>query len=132
MAILDASVLVNGLVRAGIEGQLARTEMRNYTFLTVPAIFGAEATSALRTLVLRGSLDPIRALGAIRQIRSIRLIQYPFEPFISRVWELRNTMTTYDGWYVALAESLGTELVTADQKLAESSGSRAPIRFLGA
>jgi predicted nucleic acid-binding protein len=36
----------------------------------------------------------------------------------------------YDGWYVALAEWLGTELVTADQRLANAAGPRCPIRHL--
>jgi hypothetical protein len=33
----------------------------------------------------------------------------------------------YDGWYVALAESLDTSLVTADRRLARVSGPRCPV-----
>jgi predicted nucleic acid-binding protein len=57
----------------------------------------------------------------------VQAVQYPFEPFLDRVWELRDNLTVYDGWYVALAESLDTSLVTADRRLARVSGPRCPV-----
>jgi predicted nucleic acid-binding protein len=96
--------------------------------LEVPAIFGAEVTSALRMLVLRGELSPMRAAAAREQVRTARTIQYPFEPFSDRVWELRANLTVYDAWYVALAEWLATDLVTADERLANASGLRCVVR----
>jgi predicted nucleic acid-binding protein len=44
--------------------------------------------------------------------------RYPHEPFLDRVWGLRNNVTAYDAVYVALAETLGELLVTGDRKLA--------------
>jgi predicted nucleic acid-binding protein len=96
--------------------------------LEVPTIFGAEVTSALRLLVQRGLLSPVRAAAAREQLRLTRTIQYPFEPFSTRVWELRANLTIYDAWYVALAERLGTDLVTADERLAKASGPRCLVR----
>jgi len=43
------------------------------------------------------------------------------------VWELRDNLSVYDGWYVALAESLETVLVTADRRLAEAPGPRCTV-----
>jgi predicted nucleic acid-binding protein len=40
------------------------------------------------------------------------------------VWELRENVTAYDGWYVALAESLGARLATLDVRLTKASGPR--------
>ncbi len=97
--------------------------------LQVPAIFGAEAASALRALIARGELDPIRGAAAVDQVRTARTLQYPFEPFCSRLWALRANVTIYDGWYVALAEHLGTEMVTADERLLRATGPRCPIRL---
>ena len=131
MTVTNASVLVDALVGLVPAGDLAREELRHRTVLEVPAIFGAEATSALRALVLRGSLSSIRAATALQQVRSTRTIQYPFEPFSQRAWELRENVTIYDAWYVALAEWLGTDLVTADERLATAVGPRCPIRHLG-
>ena len=131
MAVEDASVLVDARVNAGWPGELARAELRGRTVLEVPAIFAAEATSALRGLVRGGSLSTLRAATAPEQIRTVKTIQYPFEPFAHRVWELRDNLTVYDAWYVALAEWLGVEFITADERLAGASGLRCAVRHLG-
>ncbi len=131
MSVLDASVLVDALVNAGRPGEQARAELRDRTVLEVPGIFAAEVASALRGLVLSGNLTRIRAATALEQVRTTRTISYPFEPFIGRVWELRETLTVYDAWYVALAEWLGTELVTADERLANAHGPRCRVRRVG-
>ncbi len=130
MTVTDASVLVDALVGNGSHGERARKELRGRNVLEVPAIFKAEATSALRGLVLRGELSSIRAATALQQVRQTRAIQYPFEPFARRIWELRDNLTVYDAWYVALAEWLGADVVTADERLASAAGPRCPIRHL--
>ena len=45
-----------------------------------------------------------------------------FEPFANRIWELRHNVTSYDGWYVAVAEALRLPLATLDERLSKSSG----------
>jgi len=131
MPVIDASVFVDAMVGVGNHGELARQELRDQAALQVPAIFGAEATSALRGLVARGELSPLRAAGALQQVGTLRSMQYPFEPFASRVWELRDNLTVYDAWYVALAEWLGTELVTGDESLRRAVGPRCVVRAPG-
>src|SRR5258708_14890444 len=130
MPVLDASVVVDAVVVAGPAGDLGRTEMRNLGELQVPAIFTAEVTSALRRLVQTGALSPIRGATALTQILAVKTMSYPFEPFVRRAWELRETLTVYDAWYVALAERLETELVTAANRLAEAGGPPCPVRLL--
>jgi predicted nucleic acid-binding protein len=53
---------------------------------------------------------------------------HAFEPFSQRVWELRHNVTSYDGWYVALAEALNLPLATLDGRLAKADGPK--CRFL--
>ena len=130
MTVIDASVFVDALVSTGPPGQLARQELWGRAVLEVPAIFGAEVTSALRLLVLRHELSAVRAATARAQMRTTRTIQYPFEPFSDRVWELRANLTVYDAWYVALAEWLETDLVTADERLVRATGPRCVVRHL--
>ncbi|MGH9045124.1 MAG: type II toxin-antitoxin system VapC family toxin [Acidimicrobiales bacterium] len=131
MSVIDASVFVDAVVGIGTHGELAREELRGHSTLQVPAIFGAEAASALRGLLKHRELSSIRAAGALDQVRRVRTIQYPFEPFAWRAWELRDNLTVYDAWYVALAEWLGQDLVTADQALANASGPQCPVRSPG-
>jgi predicted nucleic acid-binding protein len=52
---------------------------------------------------------------------------WPYLPLAERVWELRENLTAYDASCVALAELLGTSLVTLDARLARESGPRCPI-----
>jgi len=127
LTVFDASVLVDALVVAGPAGDDAREALRDSSLLHVPSIFTAEATSAIRSMLARGDISLGRACGAISKIKIVQTVQYPFEPFLDRVWELRDNLTVYDGWYVALAESLDTSLVTADRRLAQASGPRCPV-----
>ncbi|MGH3935857.1 MAG: type II toxin-antitoxin system VapC family toxin [Pseudonocardiaceae bacterium] len=127
MTVFDASVLVDALVVAGPAGNDAREVLRDHSLLHVPSIFAAEVTSAIRSMQARGEVSPGRARGAVAKIKVVRSVQYPFEPFVDRVWELRENLTVYEGWYVALAESLDTSLVTADHRLTRASGPRCPV-----
>ena len=47
---------------------------------------------------------------------------FPFDPFAGRIWELRHNVTSYDAWYVAIAEALNLPLATLDESLSKSSG----------
>jgi predicted nucleic acid-binding protein len=47
-----------------------------------------------------------------------------------RAYELGANVTPYDASYVALAEMLGCDLVTADRRLADATGPRCAIRVL--
>ena len=130
MSVIDASVLVDALAVLGRSGDAARGELARHSVVEVPAIFGAEAVSALRHMAMARRLSPERAAAAVQQVKQVRAIRFPFEPFADRVWELRAGLTTYDAWYVALAERLGSELVTADATLSRASGLRCVVRLL--
>ena len=47
---------------------------------------------------------------------------FPFEPFAGRIWELRHNATSYDAWYVAIAEALKLPLATLAEHLSKSNG----------
>ncbi len=127
MTVFDASVLVDALVVAGPRGDDARDVLHDRDVLRVPSIFGAEAASAVRSMHARGEINVGRARAALAGIRKVRTVQYVFEPLLERVWELRHNLTVYDGWYVALAETLGTSLVTADIRHTEAPGPHCPV-----
>ena len=42
----------------------------------------------------------------------------PHEPFIDRIWELRDDLSAYDAAYLSLAEAISIPLVTCDAGLA--------------
>ena len=43
-------------------------------------------------------------------------------PLLGRMWELRHNVTGYDSAYLAVAETLGCALVTADARLSQVPG----------
>ena len=127
MRVLDASVVVDAMVVTGPGGDRARDLVAGEPWLHLPSIAGAEITSALRGMVLRGTLSAGVARMAAVRASGLRTRRYPFEPFLPRVWDLRENVTVYDAWYVALAESLGASLVTADDRLRRADGPRCPV-----
>jgi predicted nucleic acid-binding protein len=51
-----------------------------------------------------------------------------FSTCASRIWELRENVTCYDAWYVAVAEALSAPLATLDIRLTKAPGPH--CRFL--
>lgn len=127
MRVLDACVVTDALAAAGPDGDRARVLLSQQGWLHAPAMLGAEVTNALRGLVRRGMLSAGAARAAAVSTGEMRAAWYPFQPFVERTWELRENLTTYDAWYVALAESLDFPLVTSDQRLRRASGPRCPV-----
>lgn len=127
MSVIDASIVVDAVAVSGPAGDAARVVLATERVLDVPAILPAEATSALRSMARRRELAPDAARHAMIRVLSLRTRLHAFAPYARRVWELRDSVTVYDAWYVAVAESLGMGLVTADEGLARASGVRCPI-----
>lgn len=97
MTVFDASVLIDALLVTGPAGDDARDVLRSLPVLHVPSIFTAEATSTIRSMQARGDVSPGVARGALAKIKVVQTVQYPFEPFLDRVWELRGNVTVYEG-----------------------------------
>jgi len=87
----------------------------------------AEFLSALRALVRRAEISGSVAQRARAQFAMLPIDRYPFAPFEGRIWQLRDQLTAHDAWYVALAEMLGTELVTVDARLRRARGPRCAV-----
>lgn len=126
-AVIDASVLVAATSDGGAEGVWAE-EIVAGGGLVAPHLALVEATNILRRLELAGELGRLEAGAAAQDLMMIELELVPFGPFAERVWQLRTTVTSYDAWYVAVAEQLRLPLATLDRPLAKASGPR--CRFL--
>ena len=77
-----------------------------------------------------GTVSDRRFAAAVEDLGQLDLDRYPALPFMRRAYELRANVTAYDCAYVALAETLGCELLTADGRLANAPGPRCTIRVL--
>jgi predicted nucleic acid-binding protein len=127
--VVDASVIVTGLGDDGDDGDRVRAQLRNER-LVAPHVIDLEVVSAWRRLVAAGHLDERRATLALADLGALRLERVPHRPLMDRCWELRNNLTVYDAAYVALAELMEVDLLTADARLAAAPGIRCRIQVL--
>lgn len=129
MIVLDTSALVEFLVGSDAVAQRVRAAVAGER-LAAPHAVDLECASTLRGLVRGGKLPADEARRALDLLGVISLRRYDHVPLLPRIWELRENMWPYDAAYVALAETLGAELVTTDRKLAAAPGIRCRIRDL--
>lgn len=130
MSVLDASAFAEALTSAEPVGAAARARLTEPRRWHAPAILPAEVLSAVRGLLLGGDLTPEHAERARRRLARTRIALHPLAPLADRVWQLRDNLTVYDAWYVALAERLGAALVTTDARLARSSGLACDVELI--
>lgn len=124
--VIDASVLVAALVDSGQEGRWAEATLAQGQ-LAGPELILVEASNILRRLERGGEISRIEATGAHRDLVRLDLKLFPFAPFAERIWALRGNLTSYDAWYVALAETLDAPLVTLDRRLSRARGPRCEL-----
>jgi predicted nucleic acid-binding protein len=121
--VVDASVLVAALIDTGARGNWAEDILISGS-LHAPELVRAEATNILRRLERAKQISTAEANAAQDDLMQLGIETFGFDPFAERIWELRHTVTSYDGWYVGLAEALQLPLATLDTKLATASGTK--------
>ncbi len=86
--------------------------------------------AVLRKRWIARTISDQRFDAAVSDLERLDLERVPTLRLMHRAYELRANVTAYDATYVALAEALNCELVTADQRLAGATGPRCTIRVL--
>jgi predicted nucleic acid-binding protein len=130
MIVLDASALVELLLRTRVGHTIGARIADPELALHTPHLADVEVTQALRRYVREGALDDDAAETAIQDLRALDLERHSHEPLLERVWALRENVTAYDGVYVALAEALDAPLLTCDARLSRAPGLRARIELV--
>lgn len=121
--VIDASMVVSALVDEGDTGKWAESLLVSGP-LSAPHLMPVEVANILRRAAARREITPDVASMAHADLLDLRVELFPYAPFAPRVWELRDNVTAYDAWYVALAEFLGSSLATLDGKLVQATGPR--------
>ena len=121
--VIDASLVVSALVDSGSTGTWAESLLATEP-LSAPHLMPVEATNILRRAAMAGNISADAASMAHADLLDLRVELFPYAPFAARVWELRDNVTSYDAWYIALAESLGSRVATLDLRLARAPGPR--------
>jgi predicted nucleic acid-binding protein len=126
--VVDASAVVAALVDGARDGEWAASEIVRGG-LAAPHLMPVEAANILRRAARAGDLSADAAALAHEDLIALPVDLFPYEPHAHRVWELRDNLTAYDAWYVALAEDLDAPLLTLDVRVARSSGPRCAFRL---
>jgi predicted nucleic acid-binding protein len=119
--VVDASILVAALVDSGPAGRWAESIVASGA-LVAPELILVETANVLRRLERAKQISSLEATSAHRDAVRLDLVLFPYEPFALRIWALRENLTSYDAWYVALAEALACPLATVDVRLSRANG----------
>jgi len=119
--VVDSSVLVAALIDTGPHGAWAEDVLAKGS-LHAPELALVEATNILRRLERAKLITTPEANGGQEDLMQLDMDLFSFEPFADRIWELRHNVTSYDAWYVAVAEALKLPLATLDETLSKSNG----------
>jgi predicted nucleic acid-binding protein len=121
--VVDASVAVKWLFdepdSEKAEALLASAGEEDDLKLVAPAILPAEVANALWKRMRRGDMDRLKTLETGQRFEGICPLLLPIEDLVHRALELAidSRHPVYDCLYVALAEELHADLITADERL---------------
>jgi predicted nucleic acid-binding protein len=125
MIVIDSSAMIAGLMNDGAaRAALAREQLHG------PHLLDAEVVSVIRGRVLRGHLDAGVGWQLLSTASRLAITRYPSHPLVARIWELRHNLGAYDASYVALAEALDCQLLTADMRIGGAPGLRCPLTLV--
>lgn len=130
MPVLDASVVVEMLVHGERAHRVRERLADQEHMLWAPQLLDAEVGQALRRYVRSGELDPDVAGARLGNVDQLPVQRVEHEYLVHFAWALRDSVSFYDGLYVALAQMLEEPLLTLDARLARA-GLEAEIEVLG-
>ena len=122
MIVLDASAAIE-LVLNTVAGKRINDRIADEPeAIHVPHLIDVELIHVIRRFVMRDVIGVARGETAIRLWRLLDVQRHDHEPFMPRIWQLRNNLSAYDATYVALADALSATLITADRRLSAAPG----------
>ncbi len=118
--VVDASVAVEYLLRTPLGITLADTVEK--ASLAAPELLDPEVMSALRRAVLTGRLGEARAVMALSDLATWPIDRISHRVLAMSAWQHYANVSAYDAFYIAAARAMGVPLLTADGRLARSTG----------
>lgn len=123
--VVDASVVIKWFVDEPLH-EIARQILTGREELHAPDLLISEIGNIAWKKVMRGEIEERHAQGIVSSLYDLPITLYPSAEIIDRALEMALAIEhpVYDCLYLACAETVGSRLVTADEKfkraLAES------------
>jgi len=127
LIVVDASALLEVLLGTCAGARIQGRLFRDGETLHAPHLIDLEVAQVLRRYGAAGELDPGRGAEALEDLAEMPLNRYHHDLFLSRIWELRQSVTAYDAAYIAIVEAPDAPLVTRDVRLTRATGRVATI-----
>lgn len=80
-------------------------------------VLGSKVREGALRAALQGKSMQEYLRAAYEDLMQLSIELFSFDPFADRIWELRHNITSYEAWYVAVAEALRLPLATLDERL---------------
>jgi predicted nucleic acid-binding protein len=138
--VLDASVAAKWLLPSATEpySQHALRLLDEYVNreieILIPDLFWAEIANVLWKAARAGRCTPEQARIGLEKVTVQRFPTVRSRSLLSSAFDIASTSgrTVYDCLYIALAEASRSEFLTADERLVNATGTRYPVKWLGA
>jgi predicted nucleic acid-binding protein len=138
LIVIDASVAVKWCLADGELVPQAARLLAAYRSgdirFAVPDLFWVELANALWKAVKKQRVGFPDAKRSLFLVTDLKIPTIPTAGFVAAAMELavRHDRTVNDAIYVELASQLKTDLITADERLANALAARLPVKWLGA
>lgn len=130
MIIVDASAVVEFLLATPVGASVGKRIVDPTVEVAAPCLLDVEVSQAIRRCFLAGIISNVRAAKCIEHLADFNALRWPHEPLLPRIWALRHNFTAYDAAYIALAEGLGSSLLTCDSSLARGGAVNCDIELI--
>ena len=111
--VIDAAAVVAALVDDDTDGRWGESLLTSDS-LAAPHMLTPRREHPAQLRACRGDIAEEASL-AHADLLDLRVELFPYAPFAARIWALRQNVTCYDAWYVAVAEALSAPLATLDR-----------------
>lgn len=138
--VLDASVAAKWFLSAKHErltdealALLEKFKQGDVAFI-IPDLFWAELASAFRKAIRLGRFDKSSAQEALSYLANCDFPAYSTAILLDQAFEIALAFdrSVYDSLCVALAVQTKSQLITADERLANALAAHFPVKWLGA
>lgn len=130
MIVVDASVLVDLLLRLNDAPALTDTLLDPARVLNAPQLIDIEVAQTLRRYVINGELPSARGRAALDDLADLPLERYAHTLLLPRIWDYRGNLTAYDATYLALADALDCPVWTRDTRFANAPPAIGRVRLV--
>ena len=120
MIVIDASAAADLLLGTERAADVARA-LQHVHEVHAPEVIDPQVITVVRRWTLRGWVSAEHGERAVVELGELAVVRHRHAGLRRRVWELRDRLSAYDAFYIALAEVLDAELLTTDDRLGRAA-----------